>query len=134
MYSVRYPKTLTIYQLGGFFMFMMLFQAILRNLMFFSLHVESLGVFPKPLSPDKELEYFKKFKQGDISAKHKLVEHNLRLVAHIIKKYYSQSKDQDELISIGTVGLIKAVSTFDYNKGSKFGTYASRCIEKAISI
>lgn len=115
-------------------MFMVLFQAILRNLMFFSLHVESLGVFPKPLSPDKELEYFKKFKQGDISAKHKLVEHNLRLVAHIIKKYYSQSKDQDELISIGTVGLIKAVSTFDYNKGSKFGTYASRCIEKAISI
>ncbi|MGN1411491.1 MAG: sigma-70 family RNA polymerase sigma factor [Oscillospiraceae bacterium] len=114
-------------------MFILLIQAILRNLFFFSLHVESLGMFPKPLSPDEELECFKKLQQGDVSAKHKLVEHNLRLVAHIIKKYYSQSKDQDELISIGTVGLIKAVSTFDYNKGSKFATYASRCIEKAIS-
>jgi RNA polymerase sporulation-specific sigma factor len=91
-----------------------------------------LGTFPKPLSSEEELESFKRLEQGDIQAKHKLVEHNLRLVAHIVKKYYSKSKDQDELISIGTVGLIKAVSTFDYRKGSKFGTYASRCIENAI--
>ena len=81
-------------------------EAIFRNLFFYSLHVERLGMF--------------------------LIEHNLRLVAHIIKKYYSQSTEQEELISIGTIGLIKAVSTFDYTKGSKFATYASRCIENEI--
>ena len=69
--------------------------------------------------------------EGDADARSELIEHNLRLVAHIIKKYYSNLKDQDELISIGTVGLIKAVSTFDYQKGNRFATYASRCIEKA---
>lgn len=114
-------------------MLLTVINAILRNLFFYSLHVECLGMFPKPLPPDEELECFKKIKEGDTTARHKLIEHNLRLVAHIIKKYYSQSKDQDELISIGIIGLIKAVSTFDYTKGSKFATYASRCIEKAIS-
>jgi RNA polymerase sporulation-specific sigma factor len=109
-----------------------LIEAVLRNLFFFSLHVEGLGTFPKPLPPDEELQCFIALQSGDTKAKHKLIEHNLRLVAHIIKKYYSQSTDQDELISIGTVGLIKAVSTFDYTKGSKFATYASRCIENAI--
>lgn len=108
-------------------------EAIFRNLFFFSLHVEGMGMFPKPLSSEEELECFKRLEKGDVSARHKLIEHNLRLVAHIIKKYYSQSTDQDELISIGTIGLIKAVSTFDYKKGSKFATYGSRCIEKAIT-
>ena len=108
-------------------------EAIFRNLFFYSLHVERLGMFPKPLPPEKELEYFKMLSTKDGTyAKHKLIEHNLRLVAHIIKKYYSQSTEQEELISIGTIGLIKAVSTFDYTKGSKFATYASRCIENEI--
>lgn len=106
--------------------------AVLRNFFFFSLHVEGIGLFPKPLPPNEELECFKKMQQGDTLARHRLIEHNLRLVAHIIKKYYSQSQNQDELISIGTIGLIKAVSTFDYTKGSKFATYSSRCIENAI--
>ncbi len=113
-------------------MLLSVISAVLRNLFFYSLHVEGLGMFPKPLPPDEELECFKKVQNGDVDAKHKLIEHNLRLVAHIIKKYYSQSTEQDELISIGTIGLIKAVSTFDYTKGSKFATYASRCIENAI--
>ena len=89
---------------------------------FFALHVDSMGVFPKPLSKQKE----------DKEAKNKLIEHNLRLVAHIVKKYGTSSVEQDELISIGTVGLIKAVITFDYSKGAKFATYASRCIENEI--
>lgn len=69
--------------------------------------------------------------QGDKAAKDKLIEHNLRLVAHIIKKYYSNSTDQEDLISIGTIGLIKAVSTFDHKKGCRFATYGSRCVENA---
>ena len=71
-------------------------------------------------------------RQGDCSARNKLVEHNLRLVAHIVKKYYSSNKEQDDLISIGTIGLIKAVSSFQEEKGTKFATYAARCIENAI--
>lgn len=99
---------------------------------FFALHVDSMGVFPKPLSKQKEEEYFEKMAKGDKEAKNKLIEHNLRLVAHIVKKYGTSSVEQDELISIGTVGLIKAVITFDYSKGAKFATYASRCIENEI--
>lgn len=103
----------------------------LSNIFLFALHIDNKTVFPKPLSKAEEEEYFKKMSEGDEHARHKLIEHNLRLVAHIIKKYYSNLKDQEELISIGTIGLIKAVSTFDYLKGNKFATYASRCIEKA---
>ncbi len=104
-----------------------------KNLLFFSLHVDNTGIFPKPLSKDDELEYFREMTENnDINAKNKLIEHNLRLVAHIIKKYYSKSKEQEELISIGTIGLIKAVSTFDYQKGNRFATYASRCIENEL--
>ena len=73
-----------------------------------------------------------KMEQGDKGARDKLISHNLRLVAHIIKKYYNTSSEQDDLISIGTVGLIKGVSTFDYKKGTRFATYASRCVENAI--
>ena len=112
-------------------MFLNMLQSILSNLFFFALHVDSRNVFPKPLSKKEEEEYFKLMGKGDSNARTKHIEHNLRLVAHIIKKYYSNIKEQDELISIGTIGLIKAVSTFDYSKGNRFATYASRCIEKA---
>lgn len=105
---------------------------MLRNLLFFVLHVDNGNIFPKPLSKDEEEECFRKMAQGDKSARNMLIEHNLRLVAHIVKKYSQSSAEQDELISIGTIGLIKAVSTFDYQKGAKFATYASRCIENEI--
>lgn len=113
----------------------MLFEIIgntISNIFFIALHIDSKTVFPKPLSKAEEEECFKKMSEGSEEARHKLIEHNLRLVAHIIKKYYSNLKDQDELISIGTVGLIKAVSTFDHLKGNRFATYASRCIENEI--
>lgn len=113
-------------------MFLNMLQSILSNLFFFALHVDSRNVFPKPLSKKEEEEYFKLMGKGDSNARTKLIEHNLRLVAHIIKKYYSNIKEQDELISIGTIGLIKAVSTFDYSKGNRFATYANRCIENEI--
>ena len=105
---------------------------LLRNFFFFALHVENNTVFPKPLSKKEEEECFIKMSEGDKKAKDMLIEHNLRLVAHIIKKYSPSQSEQDELISIGTIGLIKAVSTFDFSKGAKFATYASRCIDNEI--
>lgn len=108
-----------------------MFIELLRNLFFFALHIESSSVFPKPLSKKDEEDCFRKMSEGDNSARNRLIEHNLRLVAHIVKKYTSAPDEQDELISIGTIGLIKAVSSFDCSKGAKFATYASRCIEKA---
>lgn len=105
---------------------------ILRSLFFFALHVDSGTVFPKPLTSAEEQQYFALMSDGDDNARKKLIEHNLRLVAHIVKKYTSSFDEQDELISIGTIGLIKAVSSFDYTKGAKFATYASRCIENEI--
>ncbi len=113
-------------------MFSQLIEFALSKLLYFALHLEDNGVFPKPLSSKEETECFKQIESGDNKAKNKLIEHNLRLVAHIIKKYYSNSKEQDDLISIGTIGLIKAVSTFDYKKGTRFATYASKCIENEI--
>lgn len=113
-------------------MFYRIIDFIMGNLLFFALHLEKSGVFPKPLSAKEERECFERMAKGDSSARSKLIEHNLRLVAHIIKKYYSQNKDQDDLISIGTIGLIKAVSTFDYTKGNRFATYASKCVENEI--
>lgn len=104
---------------------------LLKNLVFFALHIESGAVFPKPLSRKEEQECFRLMSEGDKEAKNRLIEHNLRLVAHIVKKYTTSAADQDEMISIGTIGLIKAVSTFDYTKGARFATYASRCISKA---
>lgn len=109
-----------------------LLAGVFSNILYFALHIDSGKVFPKPLSAAEEAECFRRMKEGDISAKNKLIEHNLRLVAHIIKKYYSVSADQDDLISIGTIGLIKAVSTFDCDKNIRFATYASRCIENEI--
>lgn len=99
---------------------------------FFLLHVCGNGSFPKPLSAKEEKEYLKKAANGDTTARNMLVERNLRLVAHIIKKYYSTQSDQDDLVSIGTIGLIKAINTYDMNKNIKLSSYASRCIENEI--
>lgn len=109
-----------------------IFEIISKGFLFFALHIRSSNSFPPALSAKEEGIFFQKFKQGDISAKNVLVEHNLRLVAHIVKKYHSSSEEQDDLISIGTIGLIKAVNTFDNDKGIKFATYASKCIENEI--
>ena len=109
-----------------------LFDLIANHFLFFALHFESRNVFPKPLTAKQEHEYFLKMAEGDTGARDKLIEHNLRLVAHIIKKYYANSHEQEDLISIGTIGLIKAVSTFDYTKGCRFATYGSRCVENEI--
>lgn len=98
----------------------------------FILHICGNGKFPKPLLEEKEKEYLLKSKNGDIKARNILVEHNLRLVAHIIKKYYAVNVDQDDLVSIGTIGLIKAINTFDMDKNIKLSSYASRCIENEI--
>lgn len=105
---------------------------LLSSLILFALHVDNMGIFPKPLSKKDEEKFFILMSQGDKNAKNKLIEHNLRLVAHIVKKYNPSQQEQEELISIGTIGLIKAVTTFDYTKGAKFATYASRCIENEI--
>lgn len=106
--------------------------AIFSHLICFALHLEGNNTFPKPLSPTRERECFELMAQGSTIAKNELIEHNLRLVAHIVKKYYSITKEQDDLISIGTIGLIKAVNSFSYGKGARFATYASRCIENVI--
>lgn len=92
----------------------------------------SSNTFPQPLSEEEENLYLKRFKKGDEKARHILIEHNLRLVAHITKKFESTGEDLDDLISIGTLGLIKAINTFDQDKGTKLATYAARCIENEI--
>ncbi len=114
----------------------MLFSPILyfmMNGLFFSLRLSGgSGSFPKPLSAQDERKYLEEYANGSLEARNKLVEHNLRLVAHIIKKYYAQAGDQDDLISIGTIGLIKGISTFKADKNVRLATYASRCIENEI--
>lgn len=90
------------------------------------------GSFPSPLSAEEERVCVERSIAGDIEARNKLIEHNLRLVAHIVKKYYTRVDDQDDLISIGTIGLIKGVSTYRPDKGVRLATYASRCVENAI--
>ncbi len=109
------------------------FLLLLCNSLFLSLHLSGgTGSFPKPLTAAQEREYLRRCAEGDMEARNLLVEHNLRLVAHIMKKYYTQADDQEDLISIGTIGLIKAVNTFRADKGIRLATYASRCIENAI--
>ena len=90
------------------------------------------GSFPRPLKAEEERMYLERCSAGDLEARNALIEHNLRLVAHIIKKYYTQTDDQDDLISIGTIGLIKGISTFKPDKNVRLATYASRCIENEI--
>ena len=108
-----------------------LLSSLLGHLWFFILNV-SAGSFPRPLSAKEEADCLKKMAAGDRAARNKLIEHNLRLVAHIIKKYYAVQADQDDLVSIGTIGLIKAVDTFDAAKGTRLSSYAARCIENEI--
>ncbi len=106
---------------------------LLSQSLFFSLHLAgNPGSFPQPLSAREEQECLDRWAEGDLAARNRLVEHNLRLVAHIIKKYYTQADNQDDLISIGTIGLIKAVNTFRSDKNIRLATYAARCIENEI--
>ena len=105
---------------------------LLGQTVFFVLHVVNSGSFPKPLTAAEEKAAIAAMHAGDSAARQTLIEHNLRLVAHIIKKYHANAADQDDLISIGTIGLIKAVDTFDNSKGLRLATYASRCIENEI--
>ncbi|MDD6990431.1 MAG: RNA polymerase sporulation sigma factor SigK [Oscillospiraceae bacterium] len=105
---------------------------LLEHMLYFALHMDSSTVFPKPLSAEKEAEAFKRMAEGDDSARGELIEHNLRLVAHVVKKYYSPNVDSEELISIGTIGLIKAVSSFNNSKSTRFATYAAKCIDNEV--
>lgn len=98
----------------------------------FILHIANSESFPKPLTKKQEQECLQRAAKGDIHARNQLVEHNLRLVAHIIKKYYQNAGNQEDLVSIGTIGLIKAINTFDMEKNIKLSSYASRCIENEI--
>ena len=109
-----------------------LLSCALSGLIFFILHVTGAGSFPRPLTAEEERNCLERLKNGDSSARNELIEHNLRLVAHIVKKYYSNTNDQDDLISIGTIGLIKAVNTFDHSKGIRLSSYAARCIENEV--
>ena len=109
-------------------------QAAASHILYLALHLES-GSFPRPLPPEKERTAFAALRAGGADAaqaRDTLIHHNLRLVAHICKKYYAGNSAQDDMISIGTIGLIKAVDTFDPAKGKRFASYASRCIENAI--
>ena len=112
-------------------MFSQLFELI-SHVIFLFLHVTGGGTFPRALSAAQEREALERMASGDKSARQKLIEHNLRLVAHIVKKYYAAQNDQEDLISIGTIGLIKAIDTFDPGKGIRLSSYGSRCIENEI--
>ena len=112
-------------------MFLSLLQFFATKFLVLALHLES-GSFPQPLSAQEEAEAFAALRAGDPAAREKLIRHNLRLVAHIVKKYYALPGDQDDLVSIGTIGLMKAVDTFDSTRKARLSNYASRCIENAI--
>ena len=112
-------------------MFSLILQ-IVSSVFYLALHITSPNSFPPALSAKEESELLKQKDAGDEAAKEKLIEHNLRLVAHVIKKYYSTTSEQEDLISIGTIGLIKAVSTFKSDKGIRLATYAARCIENEV--
>ena len=106
---------------------------LMLNSLFFSLRLsDGGGSFPRPLKAEEEKRYLERYAAGDMEARNVLIEHNLRLVAHIIKKYYTQTRDQEDLISIGTIGLIKGISSYKPDKGVRLATYAARCIENAI--
>ena len=105
---------------------------LLANTLLFSLRLSGSGSFPKPLTSAEEREYLRRYAAGDQTARDVLIERNLRLVAHIVKKYYTQSADQEDLISIGTIGLIKGISSFKPEKGARLATYAAKCIENEI--
>ena len=106
--------------------------ALLSNLFHVILGISTPQSFPPPLSSEVEKDYFERLEGGDTSVRNELILHNLRLVSHIVRKYYSTAKNQEDLVSIGTIGLIKAVDTFKISCGSKFATYAARCIQNEI--
>ena len=111
---------------------MMLLSAwLMLSTLLYSLQL-STGSFPKPLTGEEERYYVELAHQGDLDARNILIERNLRLVAHIMKKYYTQTSDQEDLISIGTIGLIKGIETFNSEKGARLATYAARCVENTI--
>lgn len=116
-------------------MFSMLFgffEVVLNSVTLLLSYVSSGNSFPKPLSAEEERHYMELYKKGDESAREKLIEHNLRLVAHIAKKYNGSVRDGEDIISIGTIGLIKGISSFDPSKGTRLATYAARCVENEI--
>ena len=113
-------------------MFSALLSAISAHLIYFILHIQNTSSFPKPLSPKEETEMLERMRNGDKNARGILIEKNLRLVSHIVKKYYSKTNDTDDLISIGTIGLIKAIDSYNPDKKVKLATYASRCIENEV--
>lgn len=113
-------------------MFTYFLAAALSNILYFILHVSNPGSFPRALTQKEETELLERYRNGDDEARKLLIEHNLRLVAHVVKKYYDTNFDSDDLISIGTIGLIKAISSFNEKKGTKLATYAARCIENEI--
>ena len=104
---------------------------LMLSTLLYSLQLNT-GSFPKPLTEEEERRCLILAKAGDLEARNTLIERNMRLVAHIMKKYYAQTSDQEDLISIGTIGLIKGITTFDPDKGAKLATYAARCVENAI--
>ena len=106
--------------------------SMLLNVVYMILGVEPVQKFPRALSKEEETEYFQKCKIGDMNARNKLIEHNLRLVAHIVRKYYASCKNQEDLISVGTIGLIKAIDSFNASNGARFATYAAKCIQNEI--
>ena len=112
-------------------MLLTLLQFFATKFLFLALHLES-GCFPRPLTAREEAAAFSALRAGDAAARERLIRHNLRLVAHIVKKYYALPGDQEDLVSIGTIGLMKAVDTFDATRKARFSTYASRCIENEI--
>ena len=112
----------------------LLLKLALQNILFFGLHFEGKNMFPKQLSPKEEAECIKEIAEGNEEARDKLIIHNLRLVAYIVNKNYPDAKDPDDLVSIGTIGLIRAVETFDFRKGNQFSTYASKCIDNQIKM
>ena len=107
---------------------------LMMNSLLFTLRVSGGGggSFPRPLKAAEEREYLERWAKGDLEARNILVEHNLRLVAHIVRKYYGSSAGEEDLISIGTIGLIKSVDSYDAENGARFATYAARCIQNAI--
>lgn len=115
-------------------MSLLLLKLALQNLLFWGLHFDFKNNFPKQLSAKEETEVLKQVAAGDSEARDKLIVHNLRLVAYIVKKNYADSNDIEDLISIGTIGLIRAAETFDYEKQNRFSTYASKCIDNQIKM
>ena len=106
--------------------------SMIMHIAYMILGVEPMQKFPEALSAEEELECFKKCRAGDMKARDKLIEHNLRLVAHIVRKYYISNKNTEDLISVGTIGLVKAVDSFNYENGTRFATYGARCIQNEI--